>query len=200
MDLYLLRHGQSQANEQGLVCGSLDYPLSAVGEAQAVEACRRLSGLGFTRVYVSPLQRARRTIETLRLDIPLEVHPELRELNTGDYSLMTFDDLWRKDPRFRTPWKYPALRYPGGETFEEMVQRIGAWFETMSPTWDDDEKVLIAGHEGTLRSIYSRIFGVPLQKYPTFPIGNCDCLHFEWRDRRLLNFLHHSFQAIGGKS
>ncbi len=179
MDLYLLRHGRSIANEQKLVCGCLDYPLSEMGETQARKVCLHLNRIAFTRIYSSSLSRAIQTIAALE-DIALaSIEPSLVELNTGELSHMTLEELWARDDRYRKPWLYPDLEYPGGERFHEMVKRISAWYTTTSSQWSDDDVVLIVGHEGTLRSIYSVLLDLDLECYPDFAIGNCDYFHFE---------------------
>lgn len=178
MELYLLRHGASTANEQRLVCGAEDFPLSQTGVAQAGKVCRYLQSIAFTRIYTSSLSRARGTIEPLANPrCPVRVEQELVELNTGAYSHWTLDDLWAMDVRYQRPWRTPDLRYPQGESFREMVSRITVWFDRESRVWERDETVLIVGHEGTLRSILLRLLGQELSNYPDFPIGNCDVLN-----------------------
>ncbi|MGL4339070.1 MAG: histidine phosphatase family protein [Rhodoglobus sp.] len=55
--LYLVRHGEQQDAEHGLP----DGPLSGKGQRQARAIAERLSGVPFTRVVHSPLQRAEET-------------------------------------------------------------------------------------------------------------------------------------------
>ncbi|WP_322015050.1 histidine phosphatase family protein [Paraburkholderia sp. J12] len=178
MELYLLRHGASTANERRLVCGAEDFPLSQTGLAQAARVCRHLEQIPFTRIFTSSLSRARNTVAPLVKEADrIRVEQELVELNTGSYSHLTLDVLWERDPRYQRPWLQPDLRYPGGECFSEMVSRITGWYDRESRNWEPDETVLIVGHEGTLRSILLRLLGGELSAYPDFPIGNCDLLH-----------------------
>lgn len=178
MEIYLLRHGQSVANEKMLVCGDADYPLSALGKLQAERICRVLSAFDFTRVYSSTLSRAMDTVKGLECKSPVVAERMLRELGTGDVSHITLSELWASDERYRQPWLVPDLRYPGGETFNEMFGRVTDWLARNMATWSEDEKVLIVGHEGTLRSMYLHLFGKGLADFPEFGIGNCDYLRF----------------------
>lgn len=198
MELYLLRHGRSLANERQLVCGAANYPLSDIGVVQAMQVAIQLGSIAFSRVYSSPLSRALDTAAELVKKTDIRIDPRLQELDTGDASHITLPELWAQDSRFRKPWLSPDLRYPGGETFREMVTRISVWFDMHLATWTDDEKVLIVGHEGTLRSIYTRILAVPLEEYPDFPIGNCDHLYFELENKSLRNYKHVRLQFIDG--
>ena len=83
---YYIRHGESEGNVLKLCQGQLNYPLTAVGKAQARLAADRLRGCKIQSLYFSPLKRAAETaliiaellqIETL---IPME---ELKERSWG---------------------------------------------------------------------------------------------------------------------
>jgi 2,3-bisphosphoglycerate-dependent phosphoglycerate mutase len=66
--LILLRHGQSQANADGLFTGLLDVPLTPAGRVEAVHAAELLNdaGLSPSTWFCSPLRRARQTADILR--------------------------------------------------------------------------------------------------------------------------------------
>lgn len=193
MDLYLLRHGRSVANERNLVCGASDYPLSATGFRQAETICQHLRPIGFTRIYCSPLSRARDTIASLSDVAPISIDPLLAELDTGDVSHITLSELWTRDPRYQTPWLTADLAYPGGERFADMFERIKAWYSLKSKEWNNDEIVLVVGHEGTLRSIYSYLMDLQLKDYPSFPIGNCNYFYFKIINGKVH---HHTLVAV----
>jgi broad specificity phosphatase PhoE len=179
MEIYLLRHGTSTANERQLVCGASDYPLSEKGNRQAIEICAHLDRIVFNRIYTSPLTRAKNTISSLNANVVPVLVEEIKELDTGDVSHITLDELWASDIRYKRPWLTPELRYPGGENFNEMIARITRWYEEQLKIWTFDEKILIVGHEGTLRSIYMKIMRFSINNYPEFAIDNCDYLHFK---------------------
>ncbi|WP_342617359.1 histidine phosphatase family protein [Rhodoferax sp. GW822-FHT02A01] len=190
MEIYLLRHGQSEANVLNLVCGQLDYPLTQNGIAQAATACNYLKTIGFDRVYSSSLSRAIHTVKPLMKEVDVQVYDQLMELDTGDVSHITLQELRASDARYRRPWLFPDLRHPGGETFREMIIRISAWFDIHSKSWRDGEKILIVGHEGTLRVIYLKLMGLKLDEYPDFPIGNCEQLYFMLNNGRVIEHRH----------
>lgn len=177
MDIYLLRHGLSTSNEQRLVCGAADYPLSDSGVLQGERVCTHLGKIPFTRIYSSPLSRALKTIENLEREVGITIVPELVELNTGEVSHISVDELWAREPRHRYQGLNPSLRYPAGECLHDMLGRVGGWYERASRDWSQDDIVLIAGHEGTVCGILHRMLALDIAHYPTFLVGNCDHVH-----------------------
>src|SRR6201993_5068409 len=61
--VYLARHGETAWTLSGQYTGLTDLPLTERGERNARRLEERLYGLSFTKVFTSPLQRARRTCE-----------------------------------------------------------------------------------------------------------------------------------------
>ncbi len=94
-NLFLLRHGESTCNEVNRFAGTVDAPLTALGEAQAARAASQWRGKPPEIVYVSPLLRARRTAELLYAGVDTEteatpffrVDERLRERHFGDFTL-----------------------------------------------------------------------------------------------------------------
>ena len=101
--LALVRHGQSTWNALGRWQGQADPPLSPLGEEQAAEAAERLeaTGVAVTGVVTSDLVRARRTGEIVAAALglgPVDVRPDLREYDVGDWSGLTKPEIEKKWP------------------------------------------------------------------------------------------------------
>ncbi|WP_241209292.1 phosphoglycerate mutase family protein, partial [Streptococcus sp. DD11] len=64
-DLYLMRHGQTFFNQEGLVQGACDSPLTELGAEQAQQARTYFeqAGIRFGRLYSSTQERACDTLE-----------------------------------------------------------------------------------------------------------------------------------------
>ncbi len=98
--LYLVRHGTTTLNVENRYRGRRDIPLDAQGYQDAVDAARRLSGVGLAAVYTGPL---RRTIATAQI-IADEGVPDIRilhGLNNVDYGAwegMTAEEAAMFDP------------------------------------------------------------------------------------------------------
>lgn len=118
--LYLVRHGETEANAAGLLLGHLESPLTDKGRSQAA-ALRPLLGSP-VRLVSSPLGRARASAEALGLGIPVEVDDRWIEIEYGEYDGRALGDVpaetwrrWRADVDFRLP---------GGETLRELGARV----------------------------------------------------------------------------
>lgn len=62
--LFIVRHGETKANERGIEAGPLDYPLTKKGVKEASFIARSLSKVKVNAVYSSPVFRA---LETARI-------------------------------------------------------------------------------------------------------------------------------------
>jgi len=116
--LFLVRHGQTAANADGLLLGRADPPLSPLGREQAAALAARIPP--DTRVIASPLARTRETADALGR--PYEVDERWIELDYGDLDGVPLRDVapavwaqWRADPTF-----VPA----GGESIAALGMRV----------------------------------------------------------------------------
>jgi 2,3-bisphosphoglycerate-dependent phosphoglycerate mutase len=85
VELWLVRHGQTDWNRDKRVQGWRDVPLNATGVAQAKELADALRGQSFTHMFTSDLARAVQTAQILRetVQCPLSINPLLRERRFG---------------------------------------------------------------------------------------------------------------------
>ena len=63
--LFIVRHGETKANEKGIEAGPLDYPLTKKGIKEATFIAKTLSEIKITAVYSSPVFRAQETAKIL---------------------------------------------------------------------------------------------------------------------------------------
>jgi broad specificity phosphatase PhoE len=85
LQLVLVRHGETEWIERGLIHGRLDSPLSARGREHAASTARRLRGERFEALYSSPAGRAMQTAAILGQAVGLKPVPVdgLREMDFG---------------------------------------------------------------------------------------------------------------------
>ncbi|MBQ3552504.1 MAG: histidine phosphatase family protein [Clostridia bacterium] len=166
MRIYMVRHGQSVGNEQRLFFGHSDYPLTPMGEDQALAVALKLSQrpeFNIKRCYSSDLIRAYRTAEiiTKALTIPIIKEPGLREQHMGALEGLTFDEAMLRYPdnvkAMLKDWT-KASGIEGGETYSDMKVRAMSVIERLII---QDENILIVSHSGAMRAILTGLLDAP---------------------------------------
>lgn len=94
-------------------------PLTERGERNARRLEERLRGLSFTRVFTSPLQRAKRTCELAGFGDMAEIDPDLVEWNYGKYEGLRTAEIRAEHPG----WELFRDGCPGGESPAEATAR-----------------------------------------------------------------------------
>jgi probable phosphoglycerate mutase len=161
--IYLIRHGQTEFNREDRVQGRVDSPLTELGTLQARAMGERLRSIvrdapGDWVLETSPLGRARQTAaiiaEVAGLPEP-RVDERLIEVGYG-----VFEGLTRAELDERWP-EYAGVngifgRAPGGETFGELSERVGAWLADVGRSAEPRRTVAVthAGVARTLRGLY----------------------------------------------
>jgi broad specificity phosphatase PhoE len=117
--IYLARHGETAWSLSGQHTGLTDLPLTARGEGNAEKLGKRLAGLSFSKVFTSPLQRARRTCQLAGFEAVAEVDPRLAEWNYGDYEGRRTAEIHAERP----DWQLFRDGCPGGESPKQIGAR-----------------------------------------------------------------------------
>jgi broad specificity phosphatase PhoE/ribonuclease HI len=126
--LLLLRHGQPELSEQRRYSGRGNPELTETGRRQAGAAARYLADKGGIAAGVSsPLQPAYDTAKAAAddLGLPVTVDDDLTETDFGEWEGLTFAEASERHPDVHGRWlRDTALRPPGGETFDEVAERV----------------------------------------------------------------------------
>ncbi|MCS3421416.1 putative phosphoglycerate mutase [Pseudomonas sp. BIGb0450] len=127
MQLYVVRHGETDANAEGRYQGSLDIDLNERGVLQARELRARLPAQ-IDAVVLSPLRRAQQTAAIVFADDGLELHTldAFRERSVGVFEGLTqaeaaqrYPELWAQN--ITRQWE---LAPTDGESVSQFVERI----------------------------------------------------------------------------
>ena len=154
--LSLGRHGQDEDNDEGLLNGRRDRPLTQKGreQAQALASGILVKGLSFDVVYCSPLIRAFETAQIvcnivgLPDPIPLD---DLIEKDYGDMAgkpivdipMLCADSLLHTDILIgTTPLTYFLGAY-GGETYPDVLERAARVLGDIQERHPDDNVLII---------------------------------------------------------
>ena len=164
LELWLVRHGETDWNAGGRIQGNSDVPLNAVGERQARALHRRLSVLGdsFDMVHASDLTRAYRTASIALPQRTITSDGRLREVNFGEFEGVIGEELGQERRAqlrvwFRGPYHQAV---PGGESRQMVRERARAWLSELPKTG----KVIAFSHGGTISILIQSLLGDPSEQ------------------------------------
>lgn len=150
MKLYLIRHGQSEANLKKIHGGWLDAPLTERGRAEAKSAGKLLKDVAFDKVYTSDLIRAIQTAEIALPEYKKMQLPQLREICLGDLEGRKPDDCHREyGDHYLIEKAKRNFRDFGGENYADHVRRAREFMDMVAE--EDDVNVAAFCHEGTIK-------------------------------------------------
>lgn len=151
--IYLARHGETAWTITGQHTGLTDLPLTPHGEENARALRESIGKATFARVFVSPLQRARRTCELAGFGERAEVLDELVEWNYGDYEGRTTADIQRERP----DWQIFRDGCPGGESPADVAARAD---RVIGQLWAIGNNVLLFSSAHFFRVFAARWLGL----------------------------------------
>ena len=177
--IYLVRHGQTDFNLQGVVQGSgIDAPINETGIAQAQAFFDAYKDVAFDQAYHTALIRTRQSIQQfIDLGIPTLALPELNEISWGDYegTPMTPEEgeYYR---HMLHQWQQGNLDYAiaGGESPNVVAVRMRKGIEKILS--GPGETILVCMHGRAMRIFLSLILNYDLRYMDQFEHGNL-CLY-----------------------
>lgn len=172
--LYLMRHGKTVMNEQGLNQGWWDSPLTQEGIDGALLAGKYVEAAGIKpdHAYSSTSERACDTIEYVLKDFPYKRLKGLKEYNFG---------LYEGKPGFLNP-PHPFGDYFvafGGDSDEILAERMN---ETLRNIMDkeDHEVVLAVSHGAACARFLRKWLETSTRKTYQSPIPNCSIFVYDY--------------------
>lgn len=144
MELWVVRHGETDWNTAARVQGWTDVPLNGAGIQQARKLAWLLQGVPFKAVFTSDLTRARMTAEALQQSVAAPLHRDrrLRERQFGSAEGLT---------RTEMQMRFPA-GIPDQEPLQALADRATAFLDEMTNTFHDG-RVLCVSHGGLIRTL-----------------------------------------------
>jgi broad specificity phosphatase PhoE len=162
----LARHGETDWNAERRFQGHADPPLNALGRQQAAELGERLQGVPLTAIYSSDLARAAETarIAGVKLGLEPEARSELREIDVGEWSGLTFPEIEERFPEGVRRHRAGGDGWSQGEPHDVMQERIVRAVLGIAEE-HPDEHVLLVIHGGTMRALLAAAEGVDFGEY-----------------------------------
>jgi probable phosphoglycerate mutase len=199
--LYLVRHGEVDANIELRFLGRRDAPLNSTGAAQAEELASVFAVLPIHRVISSPLGRARQTANAVAeaANVPLSTDDRLIELDFGSWECLTRQEIRDRsadDQMMLSRWEEdPAFPAPDGESLAE-VQARTIEFANELLTTSGGSTVAVTSHMGPIKALLCAVLDVPLTNNRRFFLDPATVTVVDWSSKPVLRlFNSHAHQG-----
>jgi probable phosphomutase (TIGR03848 family) len=188
----LLRHAHSVANKAGILAGQLEgIGLSKDGIAQVNKLTSSFENLKIDRIISSPMQRCLETVEGIARSKRkrISIDERLIEMNYGSWSGKKLSKLSRMKEWKVIQTKPSAFRFPQGESFKELEERIESLLKDLSRKYPK-ETILIITHGDIVKIAASLTVGSGLNNFQKFAVDPCSLTTLSWgsKARMLLTF------------
>ena len=178
--IYLIRHGETDFNRQGVVQGSgVDSDLNELGETQAEAFFQAYQHIPFDKVYTSILKRTHQSVKKfLEKNLSWEQHVGLNEISWGIREGKipnNQDNEYYKE--LIDSWVMGKTDIPaeGGESPEDVILRQKPVIDLILSR-PEEKTILIAMHGRAIRIILTLLLERPLHEMDTFDHLNL-CLY-----------------------
>jgi len=182
LNVYFLRHGESEGNTAGIIQGRSDLPLSAKGLKQAEAIASWFTGRQIDAILCSPLRRAAQTAEVVRCVLGTgSVRPEetLNELDTGIFTGLNVTEIRRRYPEAWRSFQCSSWEgVPRAERIEALLERAERLWKQLGALFGQGmNNLLCVTHSGILQWIIKATAG-GRSWMPLVPVDNCSISHF----------------------
>jgi broad specificity phosphatase PhoE len=162
----MIRHGVHDIVDDILVGRTPGVRLNSCGREQARRLADRLGRERVDLIQSSPQMRAQETAEPIaqRLGMPIEVSPEIDELDMGEWTGRSFaalnqDPLWSQWNSMRG-----TVRPPNGESMRELQMRAVSHLVSISSSMPKG-RVALCSHAEVIRAIVLYSLKLPLEDF-----------------------------------
>jgi len=173
--LIFIRHGSTSGNLEHRYVGRTDELLCPEG----IMALKKRSYPDCDRLLVSPLQRCIQTAEILFPEKEMQIVPDFRECNFGDFEGKNYQEL-HQNPLYQK-WIDSGGRmpFPNGEYPQKFRERcVKAFLETLP----DSGRISYIVHGGTIMAILAEFAG---GNYYDYQIPNGAGYLAEWSEHKI---------------
>lgn len=192
VELWLVRHGETEWSLSGAHTSTTDIPLTEHGRERACELREYLKAYSFASVFVSPLQRARETCSIAGFGDVAQIDNNLVEWNYGEAEGKTTAQMREIYGPDWSVWTNPLK---GGETPDEVGTRADKVIARALAAAGTEGKVALFGHAHILRILAARWLGLPAVDGKNFALstGSVSVLGFE-RETHVIERWNRSFE------
>ena len=186
--ILIARHGESVANLENTMAGSIDSPLTDKGRNQAKELAQDLLKAGFKKgenslVISSPLSRAYETANIVSTELQLTqiVYPIITEQYFGDLEGENKDDLANKIGVEKLYFYRRDINSnpPNGEHFAQVLSRAKSFQISLDTLHHMYSQILVVAHNNILRAMALNYGLCSPSNFSTFEMQNAKALRLK---------------------
>jgi broad specificity phosphatase PhoE len=177
--ILMVRHGYVEGIEPPRFRGRRELPLTELGQRQAAATAARIAASAkVAAVWTSPVQRCVATGQAIAeaTGAPQRVVGALNDLDYGDWTWLTYEAARAADPDLFDRWySAPAsVRFPGGESLQDLVLRAGDAMRLAAAEAVGDGRVLVlVTHDSVGRAVLMQALDQPLSAYRRLVMSPC---------------------------
>lgn len=188
LQLWLIRHGETEWSLSGAHTSRTDIPLTARGEERAAKIRDYLAHRNFSLVLTSPMLRARETCRIAGYGDVAKIEENLREWDYGIYEGRTTAEIRKEHPNWSI-WDAPP---PEGEPVEHVAVRAQQVIDRAVNTGGN---VALFAHAHILRILAVTWLGLPPRDGSLLALstGSVSTLGFE-RETRVISTWNRSLE------
>ncbi len=168
LNLYLMRHGETEYSQTGGFCGELDPELTPEGTAMAEAFAQKYQALPWQAIFASPMKRTIATAMPLcqAVGVNVQLRNGLKEINYGQWEGLTAEHVRENFTDDYMHWlTEPAWNPPtGGESSVQIASRASLVMAEIEENFTEGN-VLVVSHKATIRIILCSLLGMDVGRY-----------------------------------
>lgn len=186
MEIYVVRHGQTDFNIKKVFQGHIDIPLNEVGKEQAKETALKFKNIDVDMILASPLQRALQTAEPISqiTGIPITIEERLIERSFGDMEGKQNREDWNIKMMLDYEKNYDLEHI---EPIQSLFKRIYDFLDEITEKYHNKRVVLVT-HGAVSQPIECYFNGMPtiidFEHLEPLTLKNCEVRKYEKQQDR----------------
>ena len=148
MNIYIMRHGQTNLNKEKRYNCRIDEDINDIGEKQAIEKIEEIKNLNIDIIFCSPMKRAIHTMNLINTaNIPVIYEDRLMERIGGVLTGTILDDYY-----YEEFYNYYSKNIVDGlESLPELFNRVHSFISELEKRTENN--ILIVTHGAVAKAI-----------------------------------------------
>lgn len=189
IQLYLIRHGRTIENEQGISQGHSLGTLSETGHTQIAHLAEHFKKIPIDTIISSDLERCKITAQAVEkvTGAPLLLNSLLRERSNGKWEGKFYHELEHTTENT----DFASRQAPNGESWNDVAKRARTFLQELDQY--DGKTLALISHGGFIRTLIGQLIGISVENsIKNLRTDNCGISIIEYTPEKssLLLFNH----------